>query len=101
MKKQTLIWTLLPNGIRASDGALLFSALVTPRLQSSATSPTVSLFPDWVDWPAACRSMRFSLVHSGGRTVPATVVSAAPDSPGWQRLVAAGARVDSWAWKSF
>jgi hypothetical protein len=101
MKQQRLVWTTLPRGLSADGKSFLFSAFVSPRLLTDSTSPTLALFPDWTDWPATVRSMSFALVPTGSAPIPATVVSAAPDSASWQRLFAGSARVESFVWQAY
>jgi hypothetical protein len=53
MQTQTITWTALPNGVTTFRGItkLSLSVFVSPRLQTYKTSPTLSLFPDFLDWP--------------------------------------------------
>jgi hypothetical protein len=47
MAKQTLMFTLLPNGI-TSNSTLRLSVYLSPRLEQGAT---LAAFPDFLDWP--------------------------------------------------
>ncbi|HWI65740.1 MAG TPA: hypothetical protein VNT75_28270 [Symbiobacteriaceae bacterium] len=95
MKKQTVMWTALPNGFVAlppSDGPaapaprLRLSVFVSPRLMTNEgmPKPTLSQFPDFLNW--AGKAVSFSVSFNGFAPVPATVVSAAPSSTLWQSL---------------
>jgi hypothetical protein len=96
--KQTIAWTLLPRGLSSDGTQFLFSALVTPRLMSSVSPPTLSLFPDWTDWPSTVASATFTLQPSGA---PATVVSAEPNSAAWRAMFPTATPVESFTWQSF
>jgi hypothetical protein len=66
MATQTLVWTALPNGLDA-DGNLRVSALVSPRLVPDADQ-ILKPFGDFVDWPAAVRSAKFTIQYGASPT---------------------------------
>jgi hypothetical protein len=80
MRKQTLIWTTLPAGAQApadpADGTLRLSVHVAPRLRTDEglPVPTLSQFPELLDWPGTVRSMGWTVLLDGQK-VPATLVS--------------------------
>ncbi len=77
MRKQTLIWTALPNG---SDGPLQagtqlhLSVYVSPRLWSDTPQVLEKLgdYPDFLDWPAAIQQASFQVTFGSGQTLNAT-----------------------------
>ena len=80
MEKQTIVCTALPNG-RATDGALLLSVHIGPRLWSSDTSARklpLLQFPDLLAWPVTLTGANWSVTFDGQPSVGATIVSAAP-----------------------
>jgi len=88
MKKQTIMWTALPNGmITASPegGARLrLSVFVSPRLQTNEglPRPRLSQFPDLLDWPAKVAQMSFEVQFNTRPSVAAQrVAPAAPPAP--------------------
>ncbi|HYF95367.1 MAG TPA: hypothetical protein VD969_24415 [Symbiobacteriaceae bacterium] len=95
MKKQTVMWTALPNGFATlppGDGPtaaaprLKLSVFVSPRLMTNEgmPKPKLSQFPDFVNWPGT--GMTFSVRFNGGAPVPAAVASPAPSPTLWQAL---------------
>jgi hypothetical protein len=105
MKTQTIIWTALPNGVagvaakaaggvaRVAGGAarvapapargdlrLKLSVFVSPRLWVDGAETTLGQFPDFLDWPAAVKSMQFKVQFNGGPAIAAEQSNAAPDS---------------------
>jgi hypothetical protein len=88
MKKQTLVWNALPNGVvgagEPGGPRLRLSVYMAPRLQTDegGARPTLAQFPDLLDWPGAMAGVRFTVRFDHGPTVPAdqvTVVAAPPD----------------------
>lgn len=86
MKKQTVMWTALPNGFVAEASRLRLSVFVSPRLMTNEgmPKPALSQFPDFQDW--ASKAVSFGVRFNGGAPVAATVVSAAPSPALWQSL---------------
>lgn len=90
MKKQTVMWTALPNGFTAATpdepARLRLSVFVSPRLMTNEgmPKPKLSQFPDFIDW--AGKAISFSVRFNGGDPVPASVVSPAPSPTLWQSL---------------
>jgi hypothetical protein len=72
MKQQTVMWTALPNGV--ANGKLRLSVFVSPRLETNegGDRPSLSLFPDFLDWPARMAAAQFQ-VRFGGRPPVAAV----------------------------
>ncbi len=68
--KQTLIWTALPNGI--ADGKACLSVMLSPRLEGSGADPDgktpLSDFPDFANWPATVKNIRF-IAHVNGNPI--------------------------------
>src|SRR3989304_1674200 len=56
MRKQTVMWTALPNGVRVDDAGVRYlrlSAFVSVRLETNeGPDPTLSQFPDFLAWQA-------------------------------------------------
>lgn len=109
MNAQTITWTALPNGVVASRTAakLKLSVFVSPRLQSDNAAPTLSLFPDFVDWPGALfpfdasRQISFSVQFGTQRAVTATRTGALPRYDLWSALFPETARVASFAFPDY
>lgn len=61
--KQTILWTVLPYGVR--NRTLSFTVFVTPRLDpdapASTSTPQLQQFADFLDWPKTISSVRFDL----------------------------------------
>ena len=68
MAKQTLFWTVLPNGFSEDGQSLRLSLLLSPRLVPDTNPSELKQFPDFVDWPATIRQSRFTLTF-GARNV--------------------------------
>ncbi|MDX2565270.1 hypothetical protein PV371_37375 [Streptomyces sp. TX20-6-3] len=84
MPKQTITWTVLPNGGDATS--VRFSLHVAPRLTTNAASGTLQDFPDWIDWPARLQTMTINLVFPElNLDVPAQITSTA-DSNRWKAI---------------
>lgn len=91
MPVQSLIWTVLPNGLTADGRSLRLSVLVSPRLEPEGAPARVSSFADFVDWPATLSRAKISLM-AGTASIPlgANRVDAAigvPDSRVWTSLM--------------
>ena len=88
MRRQTVTWTALPNGVRGSgsEARLSLTALLTPRLwtDEGLPAPTLSQFPDFLDWPTT--ALQFEVQFGTLPPVPATRVSDPPDSTLWRAL---------------
>ena len=84
MRAQHLLWTAIPNG-RMANGDLRVSVLCTPRLltDQGGDAPSLSLFPDFLDWPALMDGASFSVVF-GTAPNPATRATA-PSATGSSR----------------
>lgn len=65
MARQTVIWTVLPNGREARPGArdrLRVSIVVSPRLTPEAPDEQrLAAFKDWLKWPGLLAQTRFGL----------------------------------------
>lgn len=88
MKKQTAMWTALPNGVRETEqGTLLrLSAFLSPRLDTDEglPTPTLSQFPDFLNWPQ--QALSFKVQIGNAQPVAATRVGAAAESALWTAL---------------
>jgi len=82
MAKQTILWTALPKGIR--NGKLQLSTVVSPRLTSTQTRPTLRDFPDLARWPSI--PVEFRVQFAKGPTLPARRVGPEPDLNLWEAL---------------
>ena len=90
MREQTVIWTALPNG-RSPSGALRLSVLVTPRLvtDEGGDSPSLSLFPDFLDWPSRVGAASFTLALGTLRLAATNVTGSHPQAlTRWPRFCA-------------
>jgi hypothetical protein len=65
------MWTPLPNRFIAPlTRHVLLSVYMAPRLESKVASPTLSLFPDWENWPRTLMAgpggpLEFEVTFSG------------------------------------
>jgi hypothetical protein len=62
VRNQRIMWTVLPQPAAAvTDTVLRLSVVVSPRLRTDEQlpRPTLQLFPDFVDWPATLRGVRW------------------------------------------
>jgi hypothetical protein len=83
MKRQTIIWTALPNGMKR-DGKLRLSVLVSPRLETDEilpahSTPVLQQFPDFKLWPPA--RLTLSVKFKIGATEKTLSASHDSDSP--------------------
>ncbi|QFZ20305.1 hypothetical protein [Saccharothrix syringae] len=108
MSKQTITWTVLPNGITPALDLVRFSVHVAPRLVPDTTPDTLAKFPDWVDWPARVLGAAFWLEfpditdQATGRPLRvAARRSSTPESRRWSALFATTSRVDRHALTRF
>ncbi len=85
-KKQTIMWTALPNGI--ANGLLQLSVFVSPRLQTDEglPRPTLSQFDDFKNWPNKIKDMKFTVQFEGQSPVQATRVGPAAEPDVWSAL---------------
>ena len=85
MKQQTIIFTALPNGVatpaRAGGASLRLSVFVSPRLDTNegGARPTLSQFPDFLDWPAKIAAATFSVRFGSGAPIKVTPAATTPD----------------------
>ena len=92
MPKQSIIWTVLPNGASPDGKSLRFSLLVSPRLDPETQSPTLESFADFLAWPTTVRNSTFILhLGSNASTIAldaSTIDSSigAADDPTWAAL---------------
>jgi len=91
MRKQTLIWTALPNGSNGPLQAgtqLRLSAYLSPRLWSDTPQVREKLgdYPDFLDWPAALSGASFQVEFGSGQTLAATADTTPLRSDLWQAL---------------
>lgn len=105
MGDQTVVWTALPNGVSGepAGGRLRLSVLVSPRLVSQESQPTLAEFADFIRWPQRLAAgqvaffvqARAAVDQPPGQPVLATVVSPAPDPDLWQAVFAPSTPVES------
>lgn len=83
MEKQTIIWTVLPDGIQ--DGKARLSVVISPRLQADDDQERpLQVYPDFIDWPRKIQGAGFQVLVSG-QVVPADVAgNTAPEL--WRAL---------------
>ena len=75
MKRQTIIWTALPNGL-TKDGKLKLSIFISPRLETKSGDDTfLGEFQDFLQWPA--KKIEFTIKFQLG----AIVKDLNPDKP--------------------
>ncbi len=96
MITQQVVWTLLPNGVNAATKRAKASVLVSPRLTlpNTVSSPDLSQFPNWLDWPAIIRNANFEILVNGG-AVKADIVSN-PDTGIWNAIFPSDTFVKPW-----
>ncbi|WP_457326242.1 hypothetical protein, partial [Roseateles sp. P5_E11] len=90
MAKQTLLWTVLPNGQRG--GRWCVSVVISPRLEPGSVAERLLGNPawqPWADWPSTAAGLKLELVLPNG-AVPLQPFVAAPelkpDSALWKQL---------------
>jgi hypothetical protein len=103
MPVQSLIWTVLPNGVTADGTGLRFSVLVSPRLEPQSAPARLSSFADFVDWPSTLAASTVTL-NLGTVSLPLTAAHVdgtigVPDSKVWAALLPATTRVESFVMK--
>jgi hypothetical protein len=83
MARQTLIFTLLPNG-RTAHGTLRLSVYLAPRLEAGAV---LADFPDMLDWPERIHQSGLTFrLACGGRTATASANRAVLRPDVWQAI---------------
>lgn len=92
MPKQSIIWTVLPNGVTPDGRSLRLSLLVSPRLDPDGKSPTLESFGDFLSWPTTINNSTFTL-HLGSDSSTVTLDASkvdpligTPDDPTWTAL---------------
>lgn len=84
-KDQQVMWTVLPNGVVGSGATakLRFSVFVSPKLRTNIglPRPTLSQFPDFLDWPKAVAGVKFSVQFGGGTPVAVEPLKPPDDPP--------------------
>lgn len=90
MPKQTILWTILPNGVTGAGAnqRLRLSVVVSPRLEAAvAEGDTLGLFPDFLDWPVTVAGVTFRVEFGGGTSIAATPAAPSPLEPAlWKAL---------------
>src|SRR4051794_18378239 len=97
MPQQEIIWTALPNGLRAEESAqkLKLSVFVSPRLKATGTLGDQA-FADFHDWPNRLRSggATFDVVVGAERPRRCEVVTRPrPESAIWTAIFSSTTRV--------
>jgi len=105
MPRQSLIWTVLPNGFSSNGRSLRFSVLMSPRLDAESAPATLQSFPDFLRWPDTLAQTKFS-VTIGTTTIALTADNrdtsvAAPDSATWAALFPASTFVRAFAMRDY
>ena len=85
MRKMTIMYTPLPNGLTEDGLRLKLSLHVSPRLETDENPPVLGLFPDWLVWPRRLTNGGFSVVFQGGTVLTGQRVSQ-PSLAVWQAL---------------
>ncbi len=96
MAKQTLLWTVLPNGVDPDSGRLRVSVLVSPRLMPAGDPQRLDTFPDFSDadggrWIATVRGAKFEF-RFGAQSIDRTGADLddrvdLPDDATWDALL--------------
>jgi len=78
MKKQEIVWTVLPDGMgetEEGEQCLKLSVFVSPRLKTDEDLPKPKLkqFPDFLNWSEKVKEMEFKVEFDNGSTAPATL----------------------------
>ena len=88
MAKQTILWTVLPNGRETEGpmrGRLRVSIVASPRLTPQSPSESMlKAFPQWLNWPKTLEQRKFQL-QLGAQTVDLEPTSK-PDAELWDSL---------------
>jgi hypothetical protein len=82
MAEQTVVWTVLPNGISgpSTNRRLQLSVFVSPRLTADEDEDVLEAFPDLLSWPdrLAAGAVAFTVrAHSSPTGPPENEVLAA------------------------
>lgn len=65
MTTESVIWTLLPDGLDPETGDLRSTIFVTPRLRTGGTREPLDAFPTFRHWPAALDLLKFEAEIDG------------------------------------
>ncbi|MFD7659123.1 hypothetical protein ACFV4N_34525, partial [Actinosynnema sp. NPDC059797] len=108
MSKQTITWTVLPNGVTPGVDVVRFSLHVAPRLLPDPAPGALAGFPDWTDWPARVSGAAFHLefpdITDPGTGRPVRAAARRVSTPGsahWTALFTGASRVDGHALTRF
>lgn len=96
---QVVMWTALPRG--AAEDRLRLAVFVSPKLDPGAGGGTLSLFPDFVNWPDVLNTLRFEVEIQGGHTFTAERVSNDADAKLWSDLFPADTTVKPFVFNDF
>jgi len=91
MQRQTLLWTVLPNG---RNGKKLYAtAFLAPRLETNEQAKTkLGAWQDFWNpgsghWPAIAKDLKFTVSFDGGPSkIPTVHVGPTPDSSLWGKI---------------
>lgn len=90
MPQQSMIWTVLPNGISKDGKSLRFSVLVSPRLDPESQPTKLESFYDFCNWPDLISKAQFTLqVGTKSISLDASNIDTAvgvPDQKLWTAL---------------
>ncbi|GAA3464271.1 hypothetical protein ACFFSW_17050 [Saccharothrix longispora] len=108
MSKQTITWTVLPNGVTPALDVVRFSVHVAPRLLPDPAPGVLAGFPDWTDWPARVAGATFRLEFpdvtdpaTGGPVRAVARRVSTPESRRWTALFTGTSPVDGHALTRF
>ena len=92
MKKQEIVWTVLPDGMgetEEGEQCLKLSVFVSPRLgttDASVTKMELGEFLDFLNWSEKVKEMEFKVEFDNGSTAPATLDDSDIDAELWSAL---------------
>lgn len=106
MRKQTLIWTALPNGSNGplqAGSQLKVSVYLSPRLWSDTPAVKEKLgdYPDFLDWPAAISQATFQVEFGSGQVLNATPDFTPLRSDLWQAIFNANSPVIPYVFEDY
>ena len=98
MATQSLLWTVVPNGLTEDGSGMRVSVVLSPRLDPAGDPAVLASFPEWLDWPATLAQAKVELRY-GGASVGIPLAQTAgpdrvddtiglPDSAAWRALFA-------------
>lgn len=90
LRSESIVFTLVPNGVTADGQNLKLSVFVSPRLiPGTDDTNTLRDFFHWANWPTTLRSLGFAVTFAAGShgvTQPATLVTTPLSSSLWREI---------------